>query len=94
MGVREIVQIGGDEAPSVHFAGWSFPAATVTSSPVEDLVHEAYEGPTIGLLHCEAGRAESRYAPVGRDALARQPINAWLLGHIHASNEHWEGDQL
>jgi DNA repair exonuclease SbcCD nuclease subunit len=24
----------------------------------------------------------------------RQPVEAWLLGHIHAPTEHWKGDQL
>jgi DNA repair exonuclease SbcCD nuclease subunit len=90
----ESVQIEEDEAPPVQFVGWSFPEATVTSSPLDEFDLEERDGATIGLLHCEAGRAESRYAPVGRDALARQPVDAWLLGHIHAPKEHWEEDQL
>jgi len=90
----ETVQIEEDEAPPVQFVGWSFPEATVTRSPLDDLDVVESEGPTIGLIHCEAGRAESRYAPVRRDALARRPVSAWLLGHIHAPDAHWEDDQL
>lgn len=50
--------------------------------------------PTVGVLHCDAGQAEGRYAPVRREALARAPVDAWLLGHIHAPNEHRQGGQL
>ena len=93
-GKWETVHIGDLDAPDIRFVGWSFPEATVTSSPLGDLDLAGQNGPTIGVLHGEAGRVESRYAPVGRDALAREPVDAWLLGHIHAPDAHREGDQL
>jgi DNA repair exonuclease SbcCD nuclease subunit len=88
------VRLGGGDTAPVRIVGWSFPDATVPGSPLDPLDLESSSAPTLGVLHCEAGRTEGRYAPVGRDALARQPVDAWLLGHIHAPTEHWEGDQL
>jgi DNA repair exonuclease SbcCD nuclease subunit len=93
-GTWETVQIENAGSPGVRFVGWSFPEATVTTTPLASLDLNDREVPTVGVLHCEAGRAESRYAPVGRDALARQTVDAWLLGHIHAPNDHREGEQL
>jgi len=88
------VRLRRAEAGPVRVVGWSFPETTVTESPLASLDLSEVEAPTVGVLHCEAGRAEGRYAPVLRDALARSPVDAWLLGHIHAPTEHWAGDQL
>jgi DNA repair exonuclease SbcCD nuclease subunit len=93
-GQWDAVQVESVGGPAVQFVGWSFPEATITASPLEGFDLPPADGPTVGVLHCEAGRTESRYAPVGRDDLARSGPDAWLLGHIHASNAHWEGDQL
>lgn len=90
----ESVQLTGAEAGPIRFVGWSFPEATVTESPLDTLDPSTRNEPTIGVLHCEAGWTEGRYAPVSREALARQPVEGWLLGHIHAPTEHWEGEQL
>jgi DNA repair exonuclease SbcCD nuclease subunit len=81
------------EAP-VRLVGWSFPEATVTRNPVQDLGLSDAEGPTLGVIHCDAGRRDGRYAPVPRPALARAPVDAWLLGHIHAPADHREDGQL
>ena len=90
----ETVQIESERGPVVQFVGWSFPEATVTASPLADIDVAPAQGPTVGVLHCDAGRSESRYAPVDRNDLARSDADAWLLGHIHAPDEHWEGSQL
>jgi DNA repair exonuclease SbcCD nuclease subunit len=82
----------GEEA--ARFVGWSFPRATEHASPLGDLERSETDGPTVGVLHCEVGSGEGQYAPVQRDALARAPVDAWLLGHIHAPVEHREGGQL
>ena len=79
---------------SVRFVGWSFPQATVFSSPLDDLELAESEEPTIGVLHCDVGSGEGQYAPVRREALARSPVDAWLLGHIHAPSAHREAGQL
>lgn len=93
-GTWETVQLKGGGSSPVQFVGWSFPDRTVADSPLADLDLSSSEATTIGVLHCEAGRTEGRYAPVEREALARTPVDAWLLGHIHAPNEHWDGQQL
>jgi len=88
------VELPGPAGTPVRLVGWSFPEATVTSNPVRDLALSEVEGPTLGVLHCDAGRRDGRYAPVPRPALARAPVDAWLLGHIHAPADHREGGQL
>jgi DNA repair exonuclease SbcCD nuclease subunit len=93
-GTWEEVQIGSESGEAVRFVGWSFPQPTVLSSPLDDLEIAETDEPTIGVLHCEVGSGEGQYAPVRRDALARAPVDAWLLGHIHAPNDHREAGQL
>lgn len=93
-GTWEEVQVDARNGKSVRFVGWSFPQATVLSSPLDDLEIAESDEPTIGLLHCKAGSGEGQYAPVRQDALARAPVDAWLLGHIHAPNDHRESGQL
>jgi DNA repair exonuclease SbcCD nuclease subunit len=93
-GTWEEVQIGLESGETVRFVGWSFPQPTVLSSPLDDLEIAETDEPTIGVLHCEAGSGEGQYAPVRRDVLARMPVDTWLLGHIHAPNDHREAGQL
>jgi len=93
-GTWDEVRIDGRDGPSVRFVGWSFPQATYFASPLEALSLSEAEIPTLGVLHCEAGRSEGPYAPVQRSALARTPVTAWLLGHVHAPNAHREAGQL
>jgi DNA repair exonuclease SbcCD nuclease subunit len=93
-GTWEEVQVDPGSGETVRFVGWSFPQATVFSSPLDDLEMEETGEPTIGVLHCEAGSGEGQYAPVRRDALARTPVDAWLLGHIHEPEANEETGQL
>lgn len=90
----ESVRLEAADGRAVRFVGWSFPEPTVPDSPLATFDLDEGEGLTIGVLHCEAGRKEGRYAPVSREGLARQPVDVWLLGHVHAPNEHWDGNQL
>lgn len=75
----------------VQFVGWSFRDAHDPNSPIDgfrnDLVDN--EVPTVGLLHAEIGSEDSVYAPVSTQELRRQPVAAWLLGHIHQP-QRWE----
>ena len=72
------------EAPRLRLVGWSFPLATVTHDPLADFELARNDClPTIGLLHADMDQATSRYAPVPQSSLRRQPLAAWLLGHIH-----------
>ncbi len=93
-GTWEEVQVAPGSGETVRFVGWSFPQPTVLSSPLDDLEIAETDEPTIGVLHCETGSGEGQYAPVRRDALVRTPVDAWLLGHIHASDDHREAGQL
>lgn len=93
-GTWDEVRIDGRDGPSVRFVGWSFPQATHVDSPLESLSLTEAEVPTLGVLHCETGGSEGPYAPVQRSALARTPVTAWLLGHVHAPNAHREAGQL
>lgn len=69
----------------VQFVGWSFRDAYQPESPLGNFRGDIVEPgmPTVGLLHAEVGAEESVYAPVSTDKLQRQPVSAWLLGHIH-----------
>lgn len=75
----------------VQFVGWSFRDAHEPDSPLDgfrdDLVNNKV--PTVGLLHAEIGSEDSVYAPVSTQELRRQPVAAWLLGHIHQP-QRWE----
>jgi len=93
-GTWEEVQVVTQNGKPVRFVGWSFPQPTVLSSPLDDLQIEESDEPTIGVLHCEVGSGEGQYAPVRRDALARTPVDAWLLGHIHEAEANEETGQL
>jgi DNA repair exonuclease SbcCD nuclease subunit len=93
-GQWDVVSLNEEMDLPVRFVGWSFPETTVPASPLSTLSLSETEGLTVGVLHCDAGRTEGRYAPVTREALARPPVDAWLLGHIHAPTPHREADQL
>jgi DNA repair exonuclease SbcCD nuclease subunit len=102
-GTWESVTLERNNAPALRFVGWSFPRQHVTTNPLDALDLSSLDAagspeddalPTLGVLHCEAGASDGRYAPVPRPALARAKVDAWLLGHIHAANAHREGGQL
>lgn len=68
----------------LHVMGWSFPARTVRESPLVSLPPIATDGvPTIGLLHGDLDVSASVYAPLASSDLARVPVCAWVLGHVH-----------
>jgi predicted phosphodiesterase len=79
------------EGAIVRVAGWSFPHAHVPASPLRDGPGEALAelppGPTVGLLHADLDAAASHYAPVRRAELRAAPVDAWLLGHVHAPSD-------
>lgn len=78
-----------DGEPKLRIHGWSFPTATVASSPMDDYRLKADDTlPTLGLLHADLDARHSDYAPVLRDELLRSPVSAWVLGHVH--RPRWE----
>ncbi|NBC96615.1 MAG: DNA repair exonuclease [Deinococcus-Thermus bacterium] len=82
-GQWETAMLRRDGQDVLRLLGWSFPAQHVHTSPLDGLDLDASEVPTVGLLHGDADQRESRYAPLPLPALERQPVTAWLLGHIH-----------
>ncbi len=64
--------------------GWSFPEARVKTSPLGALRLEPSARPRFGVLHCDLDASSSHHAPVARAELLAQPVDAWMLGHIHA----------
>ncbi len=85
-----IVQRQGQPILRVH--GWSFPTATVASSPMDDYGLKVDPSlPTLGLLHADLDARHSDYAPVLRDELLKCPVTTWVLGHVH--RPRWEPPQ-
>src|SRR5690606_3127574 len=83
-GVWEVVTLT-DATTTVHVAGWSYPSAVVTSSPVPHLVGAMAglpEARVIGLLHCDRDQPGSRYAPVTSSELGAAPVAVGLLGRV------------
>jgi DNA repair exonuclease SbcCD nuclease subunit len=71
--------------PLLHVDGWSFPERNVREDPTlaHDLPRPDDGAPVLGLLHGELDRPGSTNAPLTRSGLARPPVDAWLLGHLH-----------
>ncbi len=83
-GTWEEALVGGAGSPPVRIVGWSFPREVWESSPLAEAPPAARgDLPTFGLLHADLDTAGSRYAPVGRHALAAVGYDGWFLGHIH-----------
>ncbi len=72
-----------EDGERLRVAGWSFPDARVTTSPLEGDFPKATDCPTVGLLHCDRDQSRSPHAPVRSRDLEAAPVEAWLLGHIH-----------
>ncbi|WP_416838761.1 metallophosphoesterase family protein [Haloferax sp. DFSO52] len=82
--------ISEDDQPILHVDGWSFPQEHVLKSPLSQYSMADSDVPVIGLLHADITSADSDYAPVEQHDLEAEPVEAWLLGHIHAPSIHVE----
>jgi len=77
-------------AGSARIIGWSFPTARYSQSPLACptasavLTRPSKPEPVIGLLHCDRDGSGSTHAPVTSAELDAAPVDAWLLGHVHA----------
>ncbi|MHC5064532.1 MAG: metallophosphoesterase family protein [Planctomycetota bacterium] len=90
-GEWEEILLQGKRGNSLHILGWSFPQRAVHESPLEKLPQlEAASATRIGLLHCDLDAGPSPYAPVRSSQLRQAPVDAWLLGHIHAPSQFSE----
>ena len=67
--------------------GWSFPSSHYDSSPLDDLVLTQSENFTIGIAHGDLD-SQSKYAPLFKADMDAQPVDLWLLGHVHAPKLH------
>ncbi len=79
---RETITIDG--RPVLHVDGWSFPAKVVENDPV--LSYPAAPGhgvAVLGVVHGDLDDSASRYAPLSLARLTAQPVDGWLLGHVH-----------
>ena len=88
-GCWEAEEVEGRDGRRASVLGWSFPEPRVRTSPLAafalpDLTGQSGSVPVIGLLHCDRDAPGSPYAPVRSAELANAPVDAWLLGHIHA----------
>ena len=81
----EVVTIRRDDRPIARLAGWSFPVAQQTTSPLGagDFVAKDADLPLLGVLHCDLLSPDSSYAPVSRVDLERTAMDGWFLGHVH-----------
>ena len=68
----------------LRVVGWSFPAAHHPADPMASFTLGRSTVPTLGLLHTQIDAPASPYAPATSAALAAAPVDAWLLGHVHA----------
>src|SRR5690606_3810701 len=94
-GTWEARDLAGRQGAHVRIVGWSFPRRWVSESPLagsglEEALARA-DGATngrpvavVGLLHADRDQVGSSYAPVSSAQLAAAPVDAWLLGHVHA----------
>lgn len=82
-GQWETRELRGHDDQRLRIAGWSFPEARVTTSPLEGDFPAPTDCPTLGLLHCDRDQSRSPHAPVRSSDLEAAPVEAWLLGHIH-----------
>lgn len=86
-GQWERVTLEEEGVPVVHLDGWSFPSCVVGYDPVSTYpARPDGELPALVMVHGDLAAAASRYAPLSRRRLREQPVDGWLLGHIHASD--------
>lgn len=72
---------------SLRCVGWSFPDPHYKSSPLDTFHHSQSENFTVGIIHGDL-EGQGKYAPLARRDLDRQPVDLWLLGHVHAPKLH------
>jgi exonuclease SbcD len=75
--------ISREGRPLARIAGWSFPRRFHRDRLPLDTFPAADGVPLLGVAHCDLDAAESPYAPVSRQALARTGAIGWFLGHVH-----------
>ena len=72
---------------SLRCVGWSFPSAHYDQSPLDIFNLPQSENFTIGIIHGDL-ESQGGYAPLAKRDLDAQPVDLWLLGHVHAPQLH------
>lgn len=90
---RYMLSAGGELRLCID--GWSFPDRHIFTDPLDayNLGPPPPGVPVIGLLHGDLEQAQSRYAPIAKEALLRHP-HLWLLGHWHVPVPYAEDGRL
>jgi DNA repair protein SbcD/Mre11 len=77
--------VSDNGSPALRLVGWSFPAESCTTDPLQSFPSNLpTDLPVLGLVHGDLDAGGSRYAPLSGSALKAKPVGGWLLGHIHA----------
>ena len=72
---------------NLRCVGWSFPSSHYDNSPLDSLGLSQSNDFTIGIVHGDLD-TQSSYAPLATQDLVDQPVDLWLLGHVHAPKLH------
>ncbi|MXZ17937.1 MAG: DNA repair exonuclease [Rhodothermaceae bacterium] len=72
---------------SLRCVGWSFPSAHYDRSPLDIFNLPQSEYFTVGIVH-GALEIQGKFAPLAKRDLDAQPVDLWLLGHVHAPKLH------
>jgi len=72
---------------NLRCVGWSFPSSHYDRSPLDSFELRQSSDFTIGIVHGDLD-TKSKYAPLTTQDLVNQPVNLWLLGHVHAPKLH------
>lgn len=70
-------------SPLLHVDGRSFVQELALGNPLDGYAPATDGVPVLGLLHADLDQRQSHYGPVELFELRRQPVDFWLLGHIH-----------
>ncbi|NDC87526.1 MAG: DNA repair exonuclease [Bacteroidetes bacterium] len=78
-----------DQQPILRIYGWSFTSDKCRTSPIERFPTQTNTNlPTIALCHGIRDQSVGDYAPLMSSAMRGLPVDAWVLGHIHAPDIH------
>lgn len=72
---------------SLRCVGWSFPDSHYERSPLDIFNLPQSEYFTVGVVHGDL-EGPGGYAPLAKRDLDAQPVDLWLLGHVHAPKLH------
>lgn len=72
---------------SLRCVGWSFPSSHYDQSPLGTFNLPQSQYFTVGIVHGDL-ESQGKFAPLAKRDLDAQPVDLWLLGHVHAPKLH------